>query len=74
MNFFDVINNRRSVRRFTDTTVPDEVVQKALDAATKAPNSSNLQPWEFYWCKSPEKKCNLPKPVFFKERRGRQIT
>lgn len=61
MNFFDVIEIRRSVRRFTSKVVPDEVIQKALQAALKAPNSSNLQPWEFYWVKSPSKKSDLIK-------------
>lgn len=65
MNFFDVINTRRSVRRYTDTSVPDEVIQKALDAATKAPNSSNLQPWEFYWFKSSLKKAQLAEACLF---------
>lgn len=65
MNFFDVINSRRSVRRFTQTPVPDEVIRKALDAALKAPNSSNLQCWEFYWVKSPEKKAKLIEACLF---------
>lgn len=59
MNFFDVVDTRRSVRRFTQTLVPDEVIRKALAAALKAPNSSNLQCWEFYWVKSPAKKAEL---------------
>lgn len=65
MNFFDVINARRSVRRFTPKTVPDEVIQKAFEAALKAPNSSNLQPWEFYWFKSSEKKSELAQACLF---------
>lgn len=65
MEFFDAINTRRSVRRFTSSTVPDEVIRKALDAALKAPNSSNLQPWEFYWFKSENKKAELVKACLF---------
>lgn len=65
MNFFEVINSRRSVRRFTANSVPDEVIQNALDAALKAPNSSNLQPWEFYWFKSPDKKAELAEACLF---------
>lgn len=56
MEFFEAINKRRSVRKYTSSPVPDDVIKKALDAAIKAPNSSNLQPWEFYWVKSPDKK------------------
>jgi nitroreductase len=65
MNFFEVIEKRRSVRRYTEKKVPDEVIEKALDAALKAPNSSNLQPWEFYWVKSPDKKSALVDSCLF---------
>jgi len=47
--FSNILNNRRSVRVYKDEKVPDEVIQKCLDAALLAPNSSNLQSWEFYW-------------------------
>ena len=40
---------RRSVRRFSDAAVPDEVVRSALRSAHLAPSSNNLQPWEFHW-------------------------
>jgi nitroreductase len=59
MDFFDAIVRRRSIRRFTDEAVPDSVVDKALDAAVWAPNSSNVQTWNFYWVKDPEKKADL---------------
>lgn len=52
--FEAVVRARRSIRKFKDEAVPDEVVNKALDLALVAPNSSNLQQWEFYWVKSPE--------------------
>tara|TARA_B110001454_G_scaffold219203_1_gene252087 strand:- start:1026 stop:1724 length:699 start_codon:yes stop_codon:yes gene_type:complete len=65
MEFFETVNTRRSVRRYTETTVPDEVVRKALDSALKAPNSSNMQAWEFYWVKSPENKSALVNACLF---------
>ncbi len=47
--FFEVINERRSVRVFDQESPFDhDVVQKCLEAAVLAPNSSNLQLWEFY--------------------------
>ncbi|MFT6905307.1 MAG: nitroreductase [Oleiphilaceae bacterium] len=49
--FVKLVESRRSVRRFTDEPVPDEIVNKCLDLAMLAPNSCNLQPWEFYWIK-----------------------
>jgi nitroreductase len=59
MDFFEVVTSRRSVRKYTAKTVPDEVIQKALATAVVAPTSSNLQAWEFYWVKSADKKSKL---------------
>lgn len=61
MDFFEVIQKRRSVRKYTSSAVADAVVSKAIDAALLAPNSSNMQPWEFYWVKNPTKKALLAK-------------
>lgn len=54
LEFFEVVEKRRSVREFSNEAIPDEVIWKALDAATRAPNSSNTQTWNFYWVKSEE--------------------
>ena len=40
---------RRSVRRFSDTPVPEAVMHSAFRSAHLAPSSNNLQPWEFHW-------------------------
>lgn len=57
-NFRKVIESRRSVRKFTDRTIPSDVLDACLDLALLAPNSSNLQPWTFYVVQSPSKKNN----------------
>lgn len=62
--FDHIIANRRSVRSYTDEKIPSEVVQKVLDWAILAPNSSNLQCWEFYWVKDPTKKAQLVEALF----------
>lgn len=54
--FKQVMEQRRSVRRFTDTPIPDEVMDECLRLAMLAPNSSNLQPWEFYVIESADKR------------------
>lgn len=64
MEFFETIEKRRSVRKYTKSVVPDSVVEKAIDAALLAPNSSNLQPWEFYWVKNADKKQKLVEACF----------
>jgi hypothetical protein len=50
--FENILHNRRSVRVYENEAVPDAVVEKCLNAALLAPNSSNLQSWEFYWIKT----------------------
>ena len=60
-NFRKVLESRRSVRKFTDTPIPAEVLDACLDLALLAPNSSNLQPWTFYVVQNPEKKAKLVK-------------
>jgi nitroreductase len=61
MDFYEALKSRRSIRVFTPDKVPDEVVDRALDAALLAPNSSNMQTWEFFWIKDEEKKKQLIK-------------
>lgn len=62
--FEKVVRNRRSVRVYDGTPVPEAVMRKCLELALLAPNSSNLQCWEFYWVRSPEKKARLVKYCF----------
>jgi nitroreductase len=52
--FRAIVEGRRSVRKFTTDPVPDDVLNDCIDLALLAPNSSNLQPWEFVIIKSPE--------------------
>ena len=59
--FKKVVESRRSVRVYNEEKVPEEVMKECLDMALLAPNSSNLQPWEFYWVRSEDKKKKLAK-------------
>ena len=55
MNLEEVLNDRRSVRVFDKTKPLDpEKVKHCLELATLAPNSSNMQLWEFYQVIQPE--------------------
>ncbi|BBB89895.1 MAG TPA: nitroreductase family protein [Methylomusa anaerophila] len=47
MEFFDVINKRRSIRKFKPDPIHKENILKILNAANWAPSALNLQPWEF---------------------------
>ncbi len=56
MDLFTAIKKRRSIRRYQSNAVPEAIIEKALEMAVLAPNSSNAQTWDFYWVKTPAKK------------------
>jgi nitroreductase len=47
MELFEAIRTRRSVRRYTDAPVPQDVLQEIVSAAMHAPSAGNQQPWHF---------------------------
>ena len=57
--FIKAVKSRRSVRNFKDEPVLEKDMRECLELTLLAPNSSNLQPWEFYWVRSIEKKEKL---------------
>jgi nitroreductase len=46
-SFLDLAKARRSIRRFKSDPIPDEYVDKIIEAARWAPSGFNSQPWEF---------------------------
>ena len=46
-DFFSVVRTQRAHRAFTAEAVPDELVERVLEAATYAPSAENTQPWVF---------------------------
>ena len=47
MEFFDLVKNRRSIRKYKSQPVDKKDILKILDAANWAPSAMNWQPWEF---------------------------
>ncbi|MDQ1280807.1 MAG: hypothetical protein QG670_2070 [Thermoproteota archaeon] len=47
MEFYEVIRTRRSIRSYKPDSIPDELVNRVLEAARIAPSGSNRQPWKF---------------------------
>ncbi len=41
------MQRRRSIRQFSDRSVPREVIENCLRAAASAPSGANRQPWHF---------------------------
>jgi nitroreductase len=48
LNFFEVIKNRRSIRKYQDKNVEREKLQKILEAARIAPSAMNRQPYQLF--------------------------
>ena len=47
-NLQDLINNRRSIYKFTDQSIDDEILNRAFLAASNAPCHKHTHPWKFY--------------------------
>lgn len=64
-SFSEILHYRRSVRKFDPTKPIDaSIVKQCLEKATLAPNSSNMQLWEFHQIVSQEKLERLSKNCF----------
>jgi len=46
-DLYDVIRQRRSIRRYQSKLVPREVLGEVLEAVSWAPSAHNSQPWRF---------------------------
>ena len=55
MELREALLKRRSVRKFTEEPVSDEMIQELLHAAMSGPSACNKMPWEFYVVTNPEK-------------------
>jgi nitroreductase len=47
VDFYEVIRTRRSVRSYRDDPIPEDVLNRVLEATRIAPSGSNRQPWKF---------------------------
>jgi len=61
MEFYEVIEKRRTVRSFSDEKVPDEKILKVLQAGIKAPTYNHLRQWDFILVSDPEIRLNIVK-------------
>ncbi len=47
MDVFEIMEKRKSIRKFKPDPVADEVIKKILYGGTQAPNAFNKEQWEF---------------------------
>lgn len=61
MDTFEAIRTRRSIRRFLDSPVPEDVLESLLCSAMYAPSACNQQPWQFVVIKDRQLLREVPK-------------
>lgn len=47
MDFYDVIEKRRTIRDFENETIPEEVVERIISAGLKAPTNDHMRDWHY---------------------------
>lgn len=64
MEFFEVVQQRQSVRRFEPRAVEEQKLQAILEAANRAPSAGNFQSYEIFVVRAPEDIRRLAKATF----------
>jgi nitroreductase len=62
--FFDLVEQRRSIRRFLEKPVERKDIIKCIEAARLAPSADNAQPWRFLIVDDPDLKARFAREVF----------
>lgn len=65
MEVKDVLLKRRSIRKYLDKEVSDEIIEELLHAAMSGPSACNRRPWIFYVIKDQDKLNELRKASRF---------
>lgn len=66
--FYEDLKRRRTVREFSDRSVPRDIIEHCLLSAGTAPNGANMQPWHFVVVESAEVKRKIRKAAEEEER------
>lgn len=68
--FHEVMDRRRTVRRFSSDPVPAAVVEDLVRAASTAPSGAHQQPWTFVAVSDPQLKRRIRRAAEREERRN----
>ena len=50
----ELMQGRRSVRHYSNKSIPIGVIKNCISIAASAPNEANMQPWSFVVVQNPE--------------------
>lgn len=68
--FYEFMDQRRSVREFSDRDVPEEVINNIIKTASTAPSGAHKQPWTFCVIRNSELKHKLRELAEEEERKN----
>lgn len=63
MEFYEVVEKRQSVRIYNSDPIPEDALNRVLEAFRAAPSWANTQPWELVLVTEPEIKKQLQQTV-----------
>lgn len=69
-SFYQWLDQRRSVRDFSDTPVPKEVIENIIKAASTAPSGAHKQPWTFCVIGNPALKTQIRNAAEIEEKKS----
>jgi nitroreductase len=64
LELFEAIKNRRSIRQFTNQTVPEEMVNQLVEAARMTPTAGNAQSYRLVIVQQAEQKQRLSNAAY----------
>lgn len=67
-SFFELLDRRRSVRDFSDRSVPRTLIEEAIRTASTAPSGAHMQPWTFVAVSDPRVKQKIREAAEEEER------
>ena len=66
--FLNEMAKRRSIRTFSDRSVPIEIINNCIQTAASAPSGANKQPWQFVVVKDPAVKAKIRQAAELEEK------
>lgn len=66
--FLNEMSKRRSIRTFSDRSIPIEIIYNCIQTAASAPSGANKQPWQFVVVKDPAVKVKIRQAAELEEK------
>ena len=66
--FLNEMTKRRSIRTFSDRSVPIKIIYNCIQTAASAPSGANKQPWQFVVVKDPAMKAKIRRAAELEEK------